>query len=275
MPELPEVETVCRGLRRHIIGRTITKVVVRSDSVIHDKNLTVEKFIAGVEGRTILDIKRRGKYILFKLNKGWLVCHLRMTGKLLVYSAEVQPTKHDHVIFYLDNHMAVFYEDVRRFGGFNLCDDTATVMEQLAKLGPEPLEENFNANYFFESTRRRKRPIKTHLLDQSVVAGVGNIYADEILFAAGVRPRKSAMRLTRVEAQKMVDATKRILTEAIAAGGSTIRDYVDSNHQEGAFQLSHQAYGRAGEPCKRCGTALKSVTVGGRSSVYCPICQKS
>lgn len=275
MPELPEVETVCHGLRRHIIGRTITKVVVRSDSVIHDKNLTVEKFIAGVEGRTILDIKRRGKYILFKLNKGWLVCHLRMTGKLLVYSAEVQPTKHDHVIFYLDNHMAVFYEDVRRFGGFNLCDDTATVMEQLAKLGPEPLEENFNANYFFESTRRRKRPIKTHLLDQSVVAGVGNIYADEILFAAGVRPRKSAMRLTRVEAQKMVDATKRILTEAIAAGGSTIRDYVDSNHQEGAFQLSHQAYGRAGEPCKRCGTALKSVTVGGRSSVYCPICQKS
>lgn len=275
MPELPEVETVCRGLRRHIIGRTITKVVVRSDSVIHDKNLTVEKFIAGVEGRTILDIKRRGKYILFKLNKGWLVCHLRMTGKLLVYSAEVQPTKHDHVIFYLDNHMAVFYEDVRRFGGFNLCDDTATVMEQLAKLGPEPLEENFNANYFFESTRRRKRPIKTHLLDQSIVAGIGNIYADEILFAAGVRPRKSAMRLTRVEAQKMVDATKRILTEAIAAGGSTIRDYVDSNHQEGAFQLSHQAYGRAGEPCKRCGTALKSVTVGGRSSVYCPICQKS
>lgn len=275
MPELPEVETVCRGLRRHIIGRTITKVVVRSDSVIHDKNLTVEKFIAGVEGRTILDIKRRGKYILFKLNKGWLVCHLRMTGKLLVYSAEVQPTKHDHVIFYLDNHMAVFYEDVRRFGGFNLCDDTATVMEQLAKLGPEPLEENFNANYFFESTRRRKRPIKTHLLDQSIVAGIGNIYADEILFAAGVRPRKSAMRLTRVEAQKMVDATKRILTEAIAAGGSTIRDYVDSNHQEGAFQLSHQVYGRAGEPCKRCGTALKSVTVGGRSSVYCPICQKS
>lgn len=275
MPELPEVETVCRGLRRHIVGRTITKVVVRSDSVIHDQGMTIEAFQAHLEGCRICAVGRRGKYILLELDAGCLICHLRMTGKLLVRAGNVTPEKHDHVIFYLDDGQMLFYEDVRRFGGFNWRAGNAMCSEPLSKLGPEPLETAFNVDDFFKSTRKRKRPIKTHLLDQTIVAGVGNIYADEILFAAGVRPRKSAMRITRGEAEAIVNATKRILTEAIAAGGSTIRDYVDSENREGAFQLSHQVYGRAGEPCKQCGTVLKSITVGGRSSVYCPNCQKS
>lgn len=275
MPELPEVETVCRGLRRHIIGRTITEVVVRSDSVIHDQTMSAEVFVARVKGRTVCEVKRRGKYILLKLDEIWLICHLRMTGKLLFQSATEQPTKHDHVIFYLDDGNALFYEDVRRFGGFHLRAEDVMTTEPISKLGPEPLEEAFCAEYLFESTRKRKRSIKAHLLDQGIVAGIGNIYADEILFSAGVRPRKSAMRLSRVEAQAIVDASKHILSEAIIAGGSTIRDYVDSESREGTFQLSHQVYGRAGRPCKHCGTVLKCVAVGGRSSVYCPRCQKS
>lgn len=275
MPELPEVETVCRGLRRHVVGRTITKVVVRSDSVIHDQGMTAEAFQALLEEHRICAVGRRGKYILLELDTGYLICHLRMTGKLLVRAGSVTPEKHDHVIFYLDDGHVLLYEDVRRFGGFLWCAGEPMYREPLSKLGSEPLEAAFNANDFFKSTRKRKRPIKTHLLDQTIVAGIGNIYADEILFAAGVRPRKSAMRITRGEADAIVNATKRILTEAIAVGGSTIRDYVDSESREGAFQLSHQVYGRAGEPCKQCGTALKSVTVGGRRSVYCPNCQKS
>lgn len=275
MPELPEVETVCRGLQKHIVGRTITKVVVRSDSAIHDQKMAAEDFRACVEGRKICGVRRRGKYILLDLNVGCLICHLRMTGKLLVRTGDVMVGKHDHVIFYLDDAHVLLYEDVRRFGGFLWCAGDAMCNEPLSKLGPEPLEATFNADDFFKSTRKRKRPIKTHLLDQHIVAGIGNIYADEILFAAGVRPRKSAMRISRAEAAAIVDVTKRILAEAVMAGGSTIRDYVDSENREGTFQLSHQVYGRAGEPCKQCGTVLKSITVGGRSSVYCPNCQKS
>ena len=145
----------------------------------------------------------------------------------------------------------------------------------LMNLGPEPLSEAFNAVAFKDCCRARKRPIKAQLLDQTVVAGIGNIYADEILFRAGVRPRKSTARLTMAECQAIVDATKEILREAIAAGGSTIRDYVDSEAHAGSFQMAHQVYGRAGQPCRRCGTMLKSVQVSGRSSVYCPHCQKS
>lgn len=275
MPELPEVETVCRGLAQHIIGRTITKVIVRSDSVIHNEDMDMKAFQRRLTGCVICGIERRGKYILWRLSEGWLVCHLRMTGKLLVRPIDTLPGKHDHVVFYLDNGEAIFYEDVRRFGGFIVADKDPRKRGVLSKLGPEPLTEDFGTKYFFESTRKRKRPIKTHLLDQTIVAGIGNIYADEILYSAGVRPRKSAMRVTRAEAEAIVSATKRILTAAIVAGGSTIRDYVDSDNRKGNFQQSHQVYGRAGAPCNRCGTTLKHITVGGRSSVYCPTCQKS
>lgn len=275
MPELPEVETVCRGLRRHLLGRTITEVVVRSEAVIHMPGVDGETFARALCGKNIQAVERRGKYIILVLDGCWLVCHLRMTGKLLVRGEMKEAGKHDHVLFYLDDGCILLYEDVRRFGGFVLSETSPYLSVPLSKLGPEPLTEAFEEEGFYQSCRNRNRPIKSHLLDQGVVAGIGNIYADEILFRAGVRPRKSAARITRAEAATLVTATKVVLEEAVQAGGSTIRDYVDSDNRRGAFQLKHQVYGRAGEPCRRCGSVLKSVTVGGRSSVYCPHCQKS
>lgn len=279
MPELPEVETVCRGLRARILGRSIVRVMVRTSDVLHMAQPDVAAFTKVLTGTYIEAIMRRGKYILFALAKEgkklWLLCHLRMTGKLLVRKADDAPEKHTHLVFFLDDGQAVHYHDVRRFGGFTLMQEDPFARPPLAALGPEPLSEAFDAATFKARCKGRKRPVKAQLLDQSVVAGIGNIYADEILFRAGVRPRKSAARLTAAECGAIVEATKDVLQEAIAAGGSTIRDYVDSEAKAGSFQLAHQVYGRAGQLCRQCGTTLKSVQVAGRSSVYCPHCQKS
>lgn len=274
MPELPEVEMVCSGLRAHLPGRRILRLEVRCADVIHQA-LTAETFAAALEGKTFQHIERRGKYIVLVLDDAWLACHLRMTGKLLLHTESAAPGKHTHIIFRLDDGSQLFYDDVRRFGGFIYSQEDPLLQPPLNTLGPEPLSDDFSATLFYESCRGRKRPVKSHLLDQHVVAGIGNIYADEILFRAGVRPRKCAARLTKKECAAIVCATKTVLTEAISAGGSTIRDYVDSEMRAGSYQLAHQVYGRAGKPCRRCGATLKSVVVGGRSSVYCPHCQKS
>lgn len=275
MPELPEVETICRGLRTQLLSRRIERVEVRSTDVIHQKDRTPEDFTAVLEKQSILAVERRGKYIVITLDNGWLVCHLRMTGKLLTRGCESRPDKHTHLVFWLDDGKTLQYHDVRRFGGFCYYSENPLTQPPLQLLGPEPLSDEFDAAIFWESCRGRRRPVKSHLLDQAVVAGIGNIYADEILFRAGVRPRKSAMRISKKEAAAITAATKSVLGEAVAAGGSTIRDYVDSENRQGGYQLAHQVYGRAGKPCQRCGMRLKQVTVGGRSSVYCPHCQKS
>lgn len=279
MPELPEVETICRGLRKHLLGRTIERVEVHSADVIHQKELDAAAFSRVLTSQTIEGVQRRGKYILFQLRhdggESWLVCHLRMTGRLLLRPQGETRSKHTHAVFTLDDGRLLLYEDVRRFGGFTYHEQDPRMLPPLLDLGPEPLTETFSAESFRACCRGRKRPVKSQLLDQHIVAGIGNIYADEILFRAGVRPRKQAARLTSGECAAIVQATKEVLTEAIDAGGSTIRDYVDSEMQSGSYQFAHQVYGRAGEPCRRCGTILKSVSVGGRSSVYCPTCQKS
>ena len=275
MPELPEVETVCRGLRKHVLGKCITHVEVFYEPVIRQENLNSDTFSRLLENQMIHSIERRGKYIVFVVDQGWIVCHLRMTGKLLVRPGATNLNKHDLLVFTLSDGDWLVYEDIRRFGGFFFTKEDPYRQLPLQKLGPEPLEDAFNSDDFWKTCRKRQRPIKSHLLDQSVVAGIGNIYADEILFRAGIRPRKSTARLTKKEAAAIVNATKEILEEAVAAGGSTIRDYVDSENRQGSFQLSHRVYGRAQEPCYCCGTPLKSVVVGGRRSVYCPKCQKS
>lgn len=279
MPELPEVETICRGLRKHLLGRTIERVEVHSADVIHQKELDAAAFSRVLTSQTIEGVQRRGKYILFQLRhdggESWLVCHLRMTGRLLLRPQDETHSKHTHAVFTLDDGRLLLYEDVRRFGGFTYHEQDPRMLPPLSDLGPEPLTETFSAEGFRVCCRGRKRPVKSQLLDQHIVAGIGNIYADEILFRAGVRPRKQAARLTRAECAAIVQATKEVLAEAIDAGGSTIRDYVDSEMQSGSYQFAHQVYGRVGEPCRRCGTILKSVSVGGRSSVYCPTCQKS
>lgn len=275
MPELPEVETVCRTLTPHLVNRHIMKTVVLNQQVVHHSKEDGAAFSRAVEGALIKEIARRGKYILLVLDHGWVVCHLRMTGKLLVKERAYQPQKHDHLVLYLEDGKQLVYEDVRRFGGLSYYEACPNQQLPLAKLGPEPLSDSFDGEYLYQRCQNRKKPIKSFILDQSIVAGIGNIYADEILFRAGIRPLKSAYRLRKVECERLAQATKEVLSEAILAGGSTIRDYVNSDAQEGSFQLSHRVYGRAGAPCVTCGTPLKRLVVGGRSSVYCPCCQKS
>lgn len=275
MPELPEVETVCRGLAAHLLDRRIERVAIFQRQVVHRPKEDSVSFSMLLQGRCIHRVERRGKYIILVLDEGWLVCHLRMTGKLLMKDGAYQKKKHDHLIFYLDNESQLVYEDVRRFGGVGFYSASPYTESPLSILGPEPLQEAFSSDYLYQCCQGRRKPIKSMILDQYVVAGIGNIYADEILFRAEVRPLKSAYRIRKIECERIVQVTKDVLQEAILAGGSTIRDYVNSDNKEGSFQLLHRVYGRSGEPCVKCGTSLKKVNVGGRSSVYCPHCQKS
>lgn len=276
MPELPEVETVRKGLLNQCVGHVITAVEVREKKIIRRFTGSLDTFCGAVNGATIADVRRRGKYLIVLLdNAQWLVMHLGMTGKLYVRDADQSVDKHTHILFFLDNGKALHFNDVRRFGGVALWCTDPFLEPPLSLLGPEPLGASFTAAYVYAAAHAHRVAIKTLLLNQHIIAGLGNIYVDEALFAAGIRPRKRSDRLTRKEAQNLVPAIRRILQEAIQAGGSTIRDYRDATGAQGRFQLTHQVYGRGGLPCKTCATPLKKMVVGGRSSVYCPVCQKS
>lgn len=272
MPELPEVEQVVRSLASELVGLQITDLEVRHPAVLHRPAGDVDAFRRGLVGRTILAVRRRGKYIVIDLDQGHLICHLRMTGRLLLQAAEETAGRHRHWLAALSDGRYLVYDDVRRFGGFFLVDEDR---EALAALGVEPLDPAWRAEDLYRALKRRHLPIKSFLMDQKEIAGIGNIYADEALFRAGIRPRKSSDRLTRREATALHEALQRVLTEAIAMGGSTIRDYVDGHGEAGGFQTQHQVYGLGGQPCKVCQHTLKSIKIGGRTTVYCPHCQKS
>lgn len=274
MPELPEVETVVRSLRPHVTGKRIAKVTVRLHKLLRHPEGDAEAFCMRLEDCTVQAVSRRGKYIVMMLDRGWLVVHLGMTGKLLYRAQSDDVGRHDHVLIDFSDSSRLVYEDARRFGGLGVWEENPLLQPPLSRLGPEPFSDEFNGEVFYEAARKSRRAVKAVLLDQHVVAGIGNIYADEILFAAGVRPRRGAYRLTRKECICIAQAAEKVLRQAIDCGGSTIRDYVDADQRVGSFQLQHQVYGRAGEPCRRCGATLKKVVVGGRSSVYCPHCQK-
>ena len=276
MPELPEVETVRRSIAKNIEGKRITGVCVRHAGVLQHPKCDIAAFSQALENKTIKKISRRGKYLFFTFyeDEHYLVLHLRMTGKLLWLKEREVEHVHRHVILTLSDKSFLVYDDVRRFGGFSyytpkeyacLCD----------RLGPEACDTAFSPEYLFLATRNRRIPIKSLLLNQSVVAGLGNIYVDEILFASGIRPKKSARRLSKKECAKIALSSQSILQEAIRAGGSSIRDYRDGSGKKGSFQLQHKVYGRANKPCMSCGTNLRSCLVSGRTSVYCPVCQKS
>lgn len=276
MPELPEVETVRLGLLKHLPGHRITDVDIRLEKILRRSDGDAAIFRSALMGQCIADIRRRGKYLLFEMeNTQWVLFHLGMTGKLYVKPAGSPIEKHTHIAFHLDNGSMLHFNDVRQFGSVALRCRNPFNVPPLSLLGPEPLEPEFNGNYLFQTSQNHRVAIKTLLLNQHIVAGLGNIYVDEALFAAGVRPRKRSDRITRREANVLTEAIKVILKEAILAGGSTVRDYRNAAGAEGHFQLTHKVYGRGNQPCKTCGTTLQKVVVGGRSSVYCPACQKS
>jgi len=270
MPELPEVETACRGIRPHLVGRRVARVVVRERRLRWPIPAALVK---SLPGQTIEAVERRAKYILLRTAAGTAILHLGMSGSLRVVPCRTPPAKWDHVDLALDNGQCLRLRDPRRFG--SLLWTTRDPMQHplLRALGPEPLGEAFTADLLYTRSRRRKVAIRDFLLNSNIVAGVGNIYANEALFRAGIRPGRAAGRLKRDECERLVPAIRATLEQAIRAGGTTLRDFQNADGLPGYFQQTLNVYGRTGEPCHRCGTPIRLLRLGQRSAFYCPHCQ--
>lgn len=270
MPELPEVETVLRGLAPHLDGRHLTAAVVRDGRLRWPVPADLE---ARVAGRRILGLRRRGKYLLFQLNDGWLICHLGMSGSLRLLAADTPLRKHDHIDLLLDDGRVLRYHDPRRFGALLWAADPGR-HPLLAKLGVEPLSDDFDGARLHTLCRGRSSAIKQVIMDAHLLVGVGNIYANEALFHAGIDPRLAAGRLSRPRCARLAAAIKEILAGAIAAGGSTLRDFVDGHGNAGWFQQTYRVYGRAGMACATCGAGIRVLRQAARATYFCPSCQR-
>ena len=277
MPELPEVETVRAGLAELLNQKP---KIIRVKLMRADIRFPIPKnFVKALEGQTITGVSRRAKYLLIETTKVSLLSHLGMTGSWRIESAETLESSlgpHDHCFIELSDSRTLIYRDPRRFGLLDLVEPgNEDTHLRLKALGPEPLDElKFTTEYLYSYSRKRKVALKVFIMDQRVVVGVGNIYASEVLFRAKVRPQKLAGKMTKHEATRVIDSVRSILNEAIKAGGSSIRDYKNAEGESGSFQQSHQVYERANEPCRVCGRAIRSKVLGGRSTYWCPHCQK-
>lgn len=270
MPELPEVETTRRGIAPHVTGRIVSRAVVRDRRLRWPVPDGLERALAG---RRVLDLRRRGKYLLFDLEHGTLILHLGMSGSLRVLPAATAPQAHDHVDLCFDED-CVRLRDPRRFGALLWTDDDPLRHPRLRNLGPEPLSAAFDGDYLYARARGRGLAIKNLLMTGSVVVGVGNIYANEALYLAGIRPDRAAGRIGRERCARLVEAVKQVLTQAIAAGGTTLRDFTREDGKPGYFRHALQVYDRAGQPCPGCGTRLRARRIGQRASVFCARCQR-
>lgn len=272
MPELPEVETVRRGLERLVRGKEIKRVRVGYAKMI----LTgAEEFERRLPGQTIQAIERRGKYLIFYLSDNVLISHLRMEGKYFYYADQVPERKHAHVFFDFSGGGTLVYEDVRKFGTMELLEEGDLEAYFAARrLGPEPTEADFLLEPFAAALGRSKKPIKSHLLDQSLVAGLGNIYVDEVLWRAQVHPARPSASLTAEEVTALHEETIAVLSLAVEKGGSTIRTYSNAFGEDGTMQDYHMVYGKTGQPCPRCASPIEKIQLGGRGSHFCPHCQK-
>ena len=270
MPELPEVETVRGSLERLILGQSITTVEVREPRLRRPLD---PDFAVTLAGRTICRVSRRGKYLQVGLDNDliWLI-HLGMTGQLLIGSPDETPRLHDHIIVTLGNGQCLRYNDTRRFGLMAVGSEADVTA--WTSLGVEPLSPAFSLRYLWRKVQETQRAIKEVLMDQRVVAGIGNIYASELLFRAGVRPGRVAITLSQQEVGRVVKATKVVLREAIRHRGSSISDYLDGEGQPGSFQERFRVYDREGKPCRSCGMAIQREVRGGRSTFFCPTCQR-
>lgn len=269
MPELPEVETTRLGLLPQLQGRTLERIAVRNP---HLRWPVPDDLGTRLAGRRLLGIKRRGKYLLFDFGGPTQLVHLGMSGSLRLVARGEPAAIHDHVDWDFGGEIVLRLRDPRRFGAVLWTDDAAT-HPLLAHLGPEPLTPAFDAAYLHAQCQRRHAAIKPVIMDAHVVVGIGNIYASESLFHAGIRPGTAARRLNRPACQRLVTAIRQVLGAAIAAGGSSLRDYVHSSGELGYFQLQTRVYDRAGQPCKTCATPIRRTLQGQRASFYCPACQ--
>lgn len=269
MPELPEVETTRSGIAPYLIGHRVVALTIRQPRLRWPIPAVLRRKLPGEE---IENVERRAKYLLVHTGAGSALLHLGMSGALRILAADTPAGAHDHFDWRLDSGRILRYTDPRRFGCL-LWQAPGTIHPLLAGLGPEPLGADFDGAYLWKMSRSRSVPVKAFLMDQKTVVGVGNIYAAEALFAAGIHPRRAAGSLSRARYQRLADEVKRILTHAIARGGTTLRDFINPDGAPGYFEQELFVYGRRGDPCRVCGTPIRAVVLGQRSTFYCPRCQ--
>jgi formamidopyrimidine-DNA glycosylase len=270
MPELPEVETTRLGVLPYSEGRRIVEVIVRNPRL---RWPVPANLAAKLRGQLVVSVKRRAKYILFDTSVGTLLVHLGMSGSLRVVDATAAVKKHDHIDIVMDSGRILRFCDPRRFGCF-LLQEPGERHTLLAHLGPEPLSDDLHPDFLYQKSRGRKGPVKNFIMDGKVVVGVGNIYANEALFMAGIRPDRQAGRISSVRYQRLTKNIKQVLTSAIEQGGTTLKDFVGSDSKPGYFAQELHVYGREGQPCSHCNMPLRQQRLGQRSTVYCVACQR-
>jgi formamidopyrimidine-DNA glycosylase len=270
MPELPEVETTRRGVEPYSRGRRVRKLVVREPRL---RWPVPDDLGALLSGQVIEAVERRAKYLLFRTGAGSLMVHLGMSGSLRVVDPGAEPGRHDHIDLVLEGGACLRYNDPRRFGSF-LWLEPGERHPLLSHLGPEPLSAEFDGQMLYRRSRGRSGAVKNFIMDGKVVVGVGNIYANEALYLSGIRPDRAAGRISLPRYQRLAENIKQVLTSAISHGGTTLRDFVGGDGKPGYFAQQLYVYGRAGQPCKACGSDLRELRLGQRSSVYCVACQR-
>jgi len=271
MPELPEVETTRRGILSHVRHHRVERVIVREPRL---RWPVPPELPAMLEGQTINDVQRRAKYLLLPTDNGTLMIHLGMSGCLRILPANTPVMKHDHIDLLLETGNLLRLTDPRRFGAMLWTCEAIHDHPLIEALGPEPLSPLFTGETLYQQSRNRKQAIKTFIMDNHIVVGVGNIYANEALFKAGIRPDRPAGRISLARYQRLELAIRDVLSRAIEQGGTTLRDFVGGDGKPGYFRIELAMYGRAGEPCTACGTAIREVRLGNRSTCFCPQCQR-
>lgn len=268
MPELPEVETSRRGIEPYLVGGKIDNIKIRNSRL----RWPVSQEISALSGCEILSVQRRAKYLLLELPRGWIIIHLGMSGSLRILLEALPVGKHDHIDLQLTNGTILRYTDPRRFGAW-LWTESLETASVLSHLGPEPLSSAFDADYLQQRCRGKNTAIKPWLMDNKLVVGVGNIYASESLFRAGIHPDRSAKSLSRSECEGLVQAIKNVLLTSIEQGGTTLKDFLQSDGKPGYFAQELQVYGRQGQPCHTCGSPIQDGRHGQRRTFYCRVCQ--
>ncbi len=271
MPELPEVETTCRGISPHITGQPVKNIIVRNRSLRWPVSRKID---TDIPGQTIHRVTRRAKYLLMEMDSGTLILHLGMSGSLCIVNAIVPAEKHDHIDLVFPHFKTLRFTDPRRFGSLHWTTRDPMKHKLLKALGVEPLSDDLTGEYLYELSRGRKVDVKQFLMNSHIVVGVGNIYASESLYMAGIHPKRAAGRISREKYDLLAEVIKEVLNDSITAGGTTLRDFVGGEGKPGYFSQHLNVYGKAGEPCISCRVPIKEIRQGQRSTFYCPKCQR-
>lgn len=270
MPELPEVETTCRGIAPHVQHRKIDRAIVRDARLRWPVPAMLDQLI---QKQVVRTVTRRAKYLLLNMDRGSLIIHLGMSGSLRIMPTDIKPEKHDHVDLVFSGDTCLRFRDPRRFGCILWTQDDPLTHPLLASLGPEPLDESFTGATLHHTAKGRTIPVKSYIMNQRIVVGVGNIYANEALFLAGIHPQLAAGAISIERYQQLATSIQSVLSRAIQQGGTTLRDFVNEAGKPGYFQQTLNVYGRAGQPCNRCGTSICTIRLGQRATFFCPHCQ--